>query len=86
MWTHTVEKPCDLSIHTREDSYIFNFIVVRFIKKQFTKVNPVKAKINYLVTETHGHKTIAYSMLKSSLIILFCIIDVDFHQIASFLL
>ena len=53
------------------------------LQNQFTKVTPCQThwlKLTILFTEAVGRKDIAETMLKSSLFILFCETDVDFHQ------
>ena len=90
MLIHAEEKPYAKSIHTEEEPHIYDFILVRI------KENPVHisfplsnllVKINYIMfTETLGRKVIADVMNKSSLFILFCRINADFHQRATFIL
>ena len=67
---HTEEKPYGKSIHTGEEPYIFDFIIVSFIKKtRFTRITPVKPfGSNQLLCSqrTIGCKVIDNSMLKSS--------------------
>ena len=52
MLIHTEEKPHDKSIHTGEELYIYDFIIVSFIEKTVYKNNPLSnllVKINYFV-------------------------------------
>ena len=78
MIIHTEEKPYGKSIHTEEEPYIYDFIIVSFIKNPVYKNNLLSnllVKIYYFV-----HRgllaaklfKIDNSMLKSSLFILFC--------------
>ena len=89
MLIHTEEKSYDKSIHTGEEPYIYDFIIVSLIKKPVHKNTPCQTywlKLTVLVTENSWPKGIANSMLKSSLFILFCKTDTDVHQIATFIL
>ena len=73
MWTHAEENPYGKSIHTREEPYIFDFIVASFIKKSSSQ----KLLLSNLKLTIWSQKLL---VSESSLIILFCKIDVDFHQ------
>ena len=51
---HTEEKPYDKSVHTGEEPYIYDFIIIRLINKLASKNNPLSnqlVKIYYL-----GHR------------------------------
>ena len=57
-------------------------------KTRFKRITPCQTywlKLISLVTENPWPKGIANLMLKSSLFILFCKTDADFHQIATFI-
>ena len=89
MYSHTEEKPYDKSIYTGEEPHIYDFISVSSTSNSVHKSYPLSnllVKLIILFTETVGHKVNAYSMLKSSLFILFCKSDADFHQRATFIL
>ena len=44
MLFHTEEKPYDKSIHAGKEPYIYEFIIVSFIKKTFTSIIPPPVK------------------------------------------
>ena len=82
---HTEEKPYGKSIHTGEEPYIYD----ASLKSQFTNVTTCQIywlELIILFTETLGHKVMANSMLKSSLFVMFCKTDTDFHQRATLIL
>ena len=58
---HTEEKPYGKSIHAGEEPYIYNFIIVNFIKKkQFTQITPCQTywlKLTILFTENSWPKS-----------------------------
>ena len=89
MLTHTEEKPYGKSVHTGEEPFIYDFIIVSLFKNRFTRIIPCQT--NWLKStnwsqKTIGPKGIANVMLKYFLFILFCKTDADFHQIAIFIL
>ena len=89
MLIHTEEKPYGKLIHTGKEPYIYDYIIVSLIKNQFTRITPCQTywlKLNILVTENSWPIGFANLMLKSSLFILFCKTDADFHQIATFMI
>ena len=54
MSIHTKEKPYGKSIHTGEEPYIYDFIIVSLIKKQFTRITHCQTywlNLNILVAE-----------------------------------
>ena len=42
MLNHTEEEPYGKSIHIGDEPYIYDFIIVSFNKRQFTRITPVK--------------------------------------------
>ena len=51
---HTEEKPYDKSVHTGEEPYIYDLIIVRLINKPASQNNPLS---NVLVEINHfGHR------------------------------
>ena len=73
----------------RRRPYIYDFIIVRLINKPASQKYPCQIyllKLTILVTDTLGFKGFANLILKSSLFILFCETDADFHQVVTFIL
>ena len=54
MLIHTEEKPYGKSIHTGEEPYIYDFIIVSFIKKLITRIISCQTyllKLTYLFSQ-----------------------------------
>ena len=87
---HTEEKPYDKSVHAGEEPYICDFIIVSLNNKPGSqKYPPIQTywlKLTSLSQRRLGFKGIANLILTSSLFILFCKTDADFHQKATFVL